>query len=95
MYPRSPLRSAALALAVSPTLGASSAFAIGEITPFAATEATVLRTSVARCVYVHTQAHIRESQAFARTAPTAMSISPNHRPSASPRAADRYGQPPL
>lgn len=89
MYPRSLLRLATLALAVSPTLGAPSVFAIGEITPLAATEATVLRTSVARCAYVHTQVHIRESQAFARTAQTVMSISPNHRPSASPRSAER------
>lgn len=37
MYPRSLLRSATLALAVSPTLGAPSVFAIGEITPFPAT----------------------------------------------------------
>lgn len=43
MYPRSLLRLATLALAVSPTLGAPSVFAIGEITPLAATEATVLR----------------------------------------------------
>ena len=39
MHPRSLLRLATLALAVSLTLGAPSAFALGKTTPSAATEA--------------------------------------------------------
>lgn len=51
MHPRSLLRSATLALAVSLTLGAPSAFALGKTTPSAATEAAVQRKPVAQGLY--------------------------------------------
>lgn len=51
MYPRSLLRSAALALAVTLSLGAPSAFAVGKVTPAAETAAAVLRKPVAQGLY--------------------------------------------
>lgn len=51
MYPRSLLRSAALALAVTLSLGTPSAFAVGKVTPAAETAAAVLRKPVAQGLY--------------------------------------------
>jgi DNA-binding beta-propeller fold protein YncE len=51
MYPRSLLRSAALALAVTLTLGTPSAFAVGKATPAAEAAAAVLRKPVAQGLY--------------------------------------------
>ena len=51
MHPRSVFRSAALALAVSLTLGAPPAFAIGKTTASAATEAAVQRKPIAQGLY--------------------------------------------
>lgn len=51
MYPRSLLRSAALALAVTLSLGTPSAFAVGKTTPAAETAAAVLRKPVAQGLY--------------------------------------------
>lgn len=51
MYPRSLLRSAALALAVTLSLGTPSAFAVGKATPAAETAAAVLRKPVAQGLY--------------------------------------------
>lgn len=51
MYSRSLLRSAALALAVTLSLGTPSAFAVGKATPAAETEAAVLRKPVAQGLY--------------------------------------------
>lgn len=51
MHPRSLLRSATLALAVSLTLGAPSAFAIGKTTASAVTEAAVQRKPIAQGLY--------------------------------------------
>lgn len=51
MYSRSLLRSAALALAVTLSLGTPSAFAVGKVTPAAETAAAVLRKPVAQGLY--------------------------------------------
>lgn len=51
MYSRSLLRSAALALAVTLSLGTPSAFAVGKTTPAAETAAAVLRKPVAQGLY--------------------------------------------
>ncbi|WP_422508638.1 YncE family protein [Stenotrophomonas sp. GZD-301] len=51
MYPRSLLRSATLALAVSLSLGAPSAFALGEAATPASTEAAIQRKVVAQGLY--------------------------------------------